>query len=55
MDDSKENNKFDLGVKGQQKFDCRTKNNQPQQRWQRQGVVNKPWVIDGLWQNGVEF
>ena len=42
-------------LKGQQKFDCRTKNNQQQQRWQRQGVVDKPWVIDGLWQNGVEF
>ncbi|RMX60380.1 hypothetical protein pdam_00021317 [Pocillopora damicornis] len=31
-------------LKGQQKFDCRTKNNQPQQRWQRQGVVDKPWL-----------
>lgn len=31
------------------------KKNQQQQRWQRQGVVDKPWVIDGLWQNGVEF
>ena len=43
--------KFD----GLQKFDCRTKKKSTATKMATTRIVDKPWVIDGLWQNGVEF